>query len=133
MSEPPSSPLTVAKLKALCILNDLKTSGNKADLVERLLKSGVSPTDLGIEETVVEDVIEEVEEEFGLSLEDEETITPTEEKVEEEPLHEEDEILEAEVFEAELIDDISENPLATEIEIVQQKPDAELATLLEII
>ena len=133
MSEPPSSPLTVAKLKALCILNDLKTTGNKADLVERLLGSGVSPKDLGIEETLVDDEIENVQEEFGLSLEDEETITPTEEDVEEVPSLEEEDVLEAEVFEAELIDDITEKPRETEIEIVKSKPNAELATLFEMI
>ena len=44
-----SSSLTVAKLKALCVLHDLPTSGKKADLVERLLEAGLDANTLGLE------------------------------------------------------------------------------------
>ena len=41
MSDDLASTLTVAKLKALCVLNDLVTSGKKSDLLQRLLDSGL--------------------------------------------------------------------------------------------
>ena len=68
-----TSSLTVAKLKALCVINDLATSGKKADLVERLLEAGLSRTEVGLSEA--EAVQEAVEEEVVLSLEDETTIS----------------------------------------------------------
>ena len=68
-----TSSLTVAKLKALCVINDLATSGKKADLVERLLEAGLSRTEVGLSEA--EAVEEAVEEEVVLSLEDETTIS----------------------------------------------------------
>ena len=46
MAETPTTPLTVAKLKALCVLNDLKTTGKKAELLERLLEAGIDKTSL---------------------------------------------------------------------------------------
>ncbi|MGB0490021.1 MAG: SAP domain-containing protein, partial [Candidatus Poseidoniaceae archaeon] len=45
-----ASRLTVAKLKALCVLHDLPTGGRKADLVERLLAAGLDRTTLGLSE-----------------------------------------------------------------------------------
>ena len=48
MSDDVASTLTVAKLKALCILNDLPTSGKKSDLVERLLESGLTNDEVGL-------------------------------------------------------------------------------------
>ena len=45
-----TSSLTVAKLKALCVINDLATSGKKAELVERLLEAGLSRNDVGLSE-----------------------------------------------------------------------------------
>ena len=43
-----TSSLTVAKLKALCVINDLPTSGKKAELVERLLGAGLARTEVGL-------------------------------------------------------------------------------------
>ncbi|RJU90781.1 MAG: hypothetical protein DWC08_06815, partial [Candidatus Poseidoniales archaeon] len=85
MSAKETSSLTVAKLKALCILNDLPTSGKKSDLVDRLLEFGLSAKEVGLpvkeklstEETVSEMKTQsEVTEEVVLSLEDEDTLTP---------------------------------------------------------
>ena len=86
LSDDLKSSLTAAKLKALCVLNDLPTSGNKSDLVSRLLDSGLSRTELGIEvESVVEKAVDAtIEEEViqpSLSLEDEDTLTPEVEPV----------------------------------------------------
>ena len=49
MGEEPTTNLTVAKLKALCVLNDLSASGKKAELLGRLLEAGVDKETLGIE------------------------------------------------------------------------------------
>ena len=49
MGEEPTTNLTVAKLKALCVLNDLSASGKKAELLVRLLEAGVDKETLGIE------------------------------------------------------------------------------------
>lgn len=68
-----TSSLTVAKLKALCVINDLATSGKKADLVKRLLEAGLSRTEVGLSEAEADE--EAVEEEVVLSLEDETTIS----------------------------------------------------------
>lgn len=130
MAENHTSPLTVAKLKALCVLNDLKTSGTKSELVERLLKAGVSEKELGIEDVGIKESTLDVDEEFGLSLEDEETLTPVEEEPE---IDVEKEILDAEVFDAELIDEDILDEVQHEIEIVKEKPNAELATLLDLV
>ena len=104
-----TSSLTVAKLKALCVINDLATSGKKAELVERLLEAGLSRTEVGLSE--VETVEEAVEEEIVFSLEDETTISmeedepepaqPVKEAVIEE---EEDDVLEA-VLVPDLVED----------------------------
>ena len=51
------SSLTAAKLKALCILNDLSTSGNKSDLINRLLDAGINRNELGLES--MDDIVEE--------------------------------------------------------------------------
>ena len=75
-----TSSLTVAKLKALCVINDLATSGKKADLVERLLEAGLSRNEVGLSET--EAVEEAMEEEVVFSLEDETTISMEEDEAE---------------------------------------------------
>ncbi len=106
------SSLTAAKLKALCILNDLSTSGNKSDLINRLLDAGINRNELGLES--MDDIVEETldtdnsESQLTLSLEDEDTITPDVEPelkpidtVETEELTAE--ILDAEVLDAEFI------------------------------
>ena len=49
MADVPTTNLTVAKLKALCVLNDLSASGKKADLLARLLEAGVDKETLGVE------------------------------------------------------------------------------------
>ena len=58
MSDELTSTLTVAKLKALCILNDLPTSGKKSELLERLLDSGLPRTELGLSD-ISEEIIRE--------------------------------------------------------------------------
>ena len=75
-----TSSLTVAKLKALCVINDLATSGKKAELVERLLEAGLSRKEVGLSEA--ETVEEAVEEEVVFSLEDETTISMEEDEPE---------------------------------------------------
>ena len=49
MGDEPTTTLTVAKLKALCVLNDVSASGKKAELLGRLLEAGVDRETLGIE------------------------------------------------------------------------------------
>ena len=103
-----TSSLTVAKLKALCVINDLPTSGKKAELVERLLEAGLSRSEVGLSE--LEAVEEAVEEEIVLSLEDETTIAIEEdepepvETVKEAVLEDDDDVLEA-VLVADVVDD----------------------------
>ncbi|DAC68595.1 MAG TPA: hypothetical protein D7I16_05820 [Candidatus Poseidoniales archaeon] len=104
-----TSSLTVAKLKALCVINDLATSGKKAELVERLLEAGLSRTEVGL--TEVEAVEEAVEEEVVFSLEDETTISIEED--EPEPVKTVKEAIieekEEEVLEAVLVPDLVED------------------------
>jgi hypothetical protein len=153
MEEALTTNLTVAKLKALCVLNDLSASGKKEELLLRLLEAGVDRETLGIEvydgETATfqstangevvehpEDEVENavIEEPVMLSLEDEETLTPvlkaapvskptasasaTKSKKRKEPVEasiqlaeEADDVLEAELLEAEFIED-DESPKA---------------------
>ena len=115
-----TSSLTVAKLKALCVINDLATSGKKAELVERLLEAGLSRKEVGLSEA--ETAEEAVEEEVVFSLEDETTISMEEDEPEPaEPVKEavieekEDDVLEA-VLVPDLVEDEPEevfNPVAT--------------------
>ena len=135
MGEGPTTNLTVAKLKALCVLNDLSASGKKAELLDRLLEAGVDKETLGIEvfdeetstfqATADEDEIEaesdaqdadgdeeiDVEDEGDggdepvmLSLEDDDTMASVPlPSADDEP--EEEDVLEAEILEADLVDD----------------------------
>ena len=111
-----TSSLTVAKLKALCVINDLGTSGKKAELVERLLEAGLSRAEVGLSEA--ETVEEPVKEEVVLSLEDETTISMEEdepEPVKEAVIEEEEKVLEA-VLVPDLVEDEPEEvftPMAT--------------------
>jgi hypothetical protein len=115
MSSEGTSSLTVAKLKALCILNDLPTSGKKSELVERLLEFGLSKKEVGLpQQEVVEKITkstpkEVFEEEIVLSLEDEDTLTPVVEKAIEKAVEQADtsppEILDAEILDADFADD----------------------------
>ncbi|MBM53625.1 MAG: hypothetical protein CMB36_01150, partial [Euryarchaeota archaeon] len=88
-----TSSLTVAKLKALCVINDLPTSGKKAELVDRLLDAGLSRSEVGLSEPEAESVEEEVvfslEDETTISIEDDESVS------EKEAPDEEDTVLEA--------------------------------------
>ena len=109
-----ASSLTVAKLKALCVINDLPTSGKKADLVERLLESGLSRDDVGLKDA---EPVEEIEEEVVFSLEDETTISPTPQpkaKAKPRPAAKEEDVLDAEVLDADLVfdepEDVEEEP-----------------------
>ena len=109
MSDDVASTLTVAKLKALCILNDLATSGRKSELVKRLLESGLSNEEVGLPpakettEPVEAKTTPAEDEEVVLSLEDEDTLTPEVEPVKKtvKAPPEEDEVLEAEIAELE--------------------------------
>ena len=133
MSDDVPSTLTVAKLKALCILNDLATSGKKSDLVERLMEAGLARGEVGLpEETQSKPEDEPQQEEVVLSMEDEDTLTPDvepEKEVTAPVKADEDEVLEAEILEAVLVEE-------TVIEPVKVKPkskNAEPATLMDII
>ena len=107
MSDELTSTLTVAKLKALCILNDLPTSGKKSELLERLLDSGLPRTELGLSD-ISEEIIEEetLEEEVVFSLEDDETLTPEAEPAVVEKIDKKEpaEVLEAEIMDADLVE-----------------------------
>ncbi|MAV43337.1 MAG: hypothetical protein CMA30_02545 [Euryarchaeota archaeon] len=107
MSDELTSTLTVAKLKALCILNDLPTSGKKSELLERLLDSGLPRTELGLSD-ITEEIIEEetLEEEVVFSLEDDETLTPEAEPTVVEKIDKKEpaEVLEAEIMDADLVE-----------------------------
>ncbi|MDP6866641.1 MAG: SAP domain-containing protein [Candidatus Poseidoniaceae archaeon] len=96
-----TSSLTVAKLKALCIINDLPTSGRKAELVERLLKAGLARKEVGLSEPESEP---EVEDEVVLSLEDETTMSIEEDEPGQEESDDEEEVLEA-VLVADVVED----------------------------
>lgn len=150
LSDDLKSSLTAAKLKALCILNDLPTSGNKSDLVSRLLESGLSRDELGIEaEEAVEEVIEAVIEDEpiqpSLSLEDEDTLTPEIEPEVVKPVVEStdnqivdaslDEVLDAEVLDAEFVtlDEEVKAPKTVEAQSTTSKSSGDAATLLDMI
>ena len=122
-----TSSLTVAKLKALCVINDLPTSGKKAELVERLLGAGLARTEVGLSES--DSVEEAVEEEIVLSLEDETTISIEEDQPEAvEAVIEDDEVLEA-VLVPDLVEEETEEvftPVAT-----KRKDVATLADMIK--
>ena len=150
LSDDLKSSLTAAKLKALCILNDLPTSGNKSDLVSRLLESGLSRDELGIEaEEAVEEVIEAVIEDEpiqpSLSLEDEDTLTPEIEPEVVKPVVESadnqivdaslDEVLDAEVLDAEFVtlNEEVKTPKTVDAQSTTSKSSGDAATLLDMI
>ena len=150
LSDDLKSSLTAAKLKALCILNDLPTSGNKSDLVSRLLESGLGRDELGIEtDEIVEEVIEAVIDreviQPSLSLEDEDTLTPAIEPEVHKPAfqssdeHSEganhDDVLDAEVLDAEFItlDEEVKAPKTIHSQVESTKSTGNATTLLEMI
>ena len=139
MSDDVASTLTVAKLKALCILNDLPTSGKKSDLVERLLESGLTNDEVGLPSAAPsteqeKSNAEPEEEEVVLSMEDEDTLTPEVEPEREEvelPTPEDD-VLEAEIMDAEIM--VEEVPVLTEKKVVASTKNAvQPATLLDMV
>ena len=150
LSDDLKSSLTAAKLKALCILNDLPTSGNKSDLVSRLLESGLSRDELGIEaeeavEEVIETVIEDESIQPSLSLEDEDTLTPEVEPEVVKPVVEStdnqivdaslDEVLDAEVLDAEFVtlDEEVKAPKTVDAQSTTSKSSSDAATLIDMI
>jgi hypothetical protein len=131
MSDDVASALTVAKLKALCILNDLPTSGKKSDLVERLLESGLTNDEVGLpsEASSIESkksVLEPEEDEVVLSMEDEDTLTPEvePEKAEVKQPEPQEDVLEAEIMDAEIM--VEEAPVITEKKVVTSTKTANL-------
>jgi len=134
-----TSSLTVAKLKALCILNDLSTTGKKSVLVERLLEFGLDRSAIGLSVKKVskakpskEKKPAVVEEEFVMSLEDESTLTPEEDEVisQDVELAEED-FIDAEILDADLIDELEEEKPAPIPR--KSKENNKPATLFDII
>ena len=126
-----TSSLTVAKLKALCVINDLPTSGKKAELVERLLDSGLSRSEVGL--STPEAVEEAAEEEIVLSLEDETTIAIEED--EPEPVETAKEAVlddEGDVLEAVLVADVVDDQPGEEFTPVESKRQ-DVATLGDMI
>lgn len=127
MSDEQTSSLTVAKLKALCILNDLPTSGKKSILVKRLLEAGLSNKEVGLTSKKKVPPIPkpkqdkkpklEPEEEIVISMEDEDTITPSKKEV-----IEDENILDAEILDAEIIDaEILDEKTATSVKKLRSK------------
>ena len=107
MADDLTSTLTVAKLKALCVLNDLGTSGKKSELLQRLLDSGLDREELGLpaDSSVTKDS-EAIDDEVVFSLEDDDTITPdiepeVSDSVKQKPV---EVILEAEILDADLVE-----------------------------
>jgi hypothetical protein len=143
MSDDVTSTLTVAKLKALCILNDLSTTGKKSELVARLLESGLSQEDVGLPKAKAVEAKQEPQpdttaepEEVVLSMEDEDTLTPEVEPVKEivEPSEPEDEVLEAEIIDADLIlDEALVKKMKTAVPPHKVTEKIQPATLLDIV
>ena len=150
LSDDLKSSLTAAKLKALCILNDLPTSGNKSDLVSRLLESGLGRDELGIEtdeiaEEVIEAVIDREVIQPSLSLEDEDTLTPAIEPEVHKPVFQSSDehsegsnhgdVLDAEVLDAEFtsLDEEVKAPKTIHSQVQSTKFTGNATTLLEMI
>ena len=139
------SSLTAAKLKALCVINDLPTSGNKSDLVSRLIDYGLSRNELGLEvEPAVEEVLDATIEEAiqpSLSLEDEDTLTPEVEPEVVQPVVEaiieqaDDDVLDAEVIDAEFVslEEEVKAPKAPVVEMASKKTSSDAKTLFEMV
>ena len=139
------SSLTAAKLKALCVINDLPTSGNKSDLVSRLIDYGLSRSELGLEvEPAVEEVLDATIEEAiqpSLSLEDEDTLTPEVEPEVVQPVAEviieqaDDDVLDAEVIDAEFVslEEEVKAPKAPVVEMASKKTSSDAKTLFEMV
>ena len=138
MGDEPTTTLTVAKLKALCVLNDVSASGKKAELLARLIEAGVDKETLGMEvfdestatflpastdeasdsaegdaKTEPAPTTEEPtpsDEPVMLSLEDEDTVSVPLPKASSKS--DDEDVLEAEILEADLVDE--GEPMATD-------------------
>ena len=145
MSDEQTSSLTVVKLKALCILNDLSTSGKKSILVKRLLDSGLSNKEVGLPVKVKlqstskpkkdKKKESEPEDEIVLSMEDDDTMAPSKQDViKDDGEQSEESILDAEVLDAEILD---AEPAAvvkkTKRKVSKQQVREGPATLIDII
>ncbi|NCG01308.1 MAG: hypothetical protein GWP25_05895 [Euryarchaeota archaeon] len=138
MSGEQTSSLTVAKLKALCILNDLPTSGKKSNLVERLLEAGLSNKEVGLPSKAKSNSPSKpkkkaMEPEIVLSMEDEDTITPSDPEESDEDEEEIEDILDAEILDAEILDEqppqVVKKVKSKAVKQVREGP----ATLLDIL
>ena len=137
MSDELTSTLTVAKLKALCILNDLPTSGKKSELLQRLLDSEIPRSELGLPDILQENnQQEESVEEVVFSLEDDDTLTPDIEPDVVEKLDQAQtvEVLEAEILDADLVELTEEvkKPKSVSKTISYSKQDKPM-TLIEMV
>ena len=145
MSDEQTSSLTVVKLKALCILNDLSTSGKKSILVKRLLDSGLSNKEVGLPVKVKlqstsklkkdKKKESEPEDEIVLSMEDDDTMAPSKQDViKDDGEQSEESILDAEILDAEILD---AEPAAvvkkTKRKVTKQQVREGPATLIDII
>ena len=135
MADDLTSTLTVAKLKALCVLNDLATSGKKSELLQRLLDSGLDREELGLSSlSVVINDDEAIDDEVVFSLEDDDTITPEVEPEVSEPIKQKpaEEILEAEILDADLVEisEKIEKPKTTIKPVESKTPNLQKPTTL---
>ena len=94
-----SSSHTVAELKAMCKENGLPINGKKADLLDRLNRYFTDDLEPEEEESI------SLEEE-SISMEEEEVVSLESESVPLPELDEDDEILEAEVLDAEIVEEV---------------------------
>ena len=143
MADAATTTLTVAKLKALCVLNDLSATGKKAELLQRLLDAGVDKEPLGVEvfdedtatfHNTGDDALEDdvpspqQDEPVMLSLEDEETITPTssdndfvgDETDDSSSEIEDEEVIDAEILDADLVESVDEPALDKQPELKEE-------------
>ncbi len=143
MADAATTTLTVAKLKALCVLNDLSATGKKAELLQRLLDAGVDKETLGVEvfdedtatfhntgDDALEDDVSSSQqgEPVMMSLEDEETITPTssdndfvgDETDDSSSELEDEEVLDAEILDADLVESVDEPALDKQPELKEE-------------
>ena len=142
-----TSSLTVAKLKALCVLNDLATSGKKSILVDRLLESGLDRSDVGLSgkkatkpKPSKKKEPKIIEEEFVMSLEDEDIPAAEEDDYEEDEsvlqdveLEEED-FIDGEILDADIIYEDEEEEITSVVPIPRKsKQSVNPATLVDII
>ena len=142
-----TSSLTVAKLKALCVLNDLPTSGKKSILVNRLLDFGLDRSEVGLSvkkatkpKPSKKKAPEVIEEEFVMSLEDEDIPAPEEDDSEDDEavLQDvelvDDDFIDGEILDADIIDEDEEQEIVPVAPIPRKsKQSVNPATLVDIV